>query len=116
VDYFSPVKREAKVSVTIPFASSFRRRWHNIFKPAINTLGLHPVRADERRVGDSISVLDVVLLEFLPIVGAQETFDLPVFNPDRKGLSRLITRDYNEPELRALGRRLIDLGILEASS
>jgi hypothetical protein len=58
--------------------------------------------------------LDPDSMRFLSKGRDQDSFDLFLFDPDRKGLYGLGGRDTNERYLRALARSLIARGVLEA--
>jgi hypothetical protein len=58
--------------------------------------------------------LDPDALRFLWVVRKHGTFDLAVFDPDRKGLYGLGPRDTTERHLRVLARLLTSRGLFEA--
>lgn len=60
----------------------------------------------------ALESLDIDGVYFMGTVGRYESFDLYLFDPDRKGLYGIGYRDSTERELRSIARRLISLGLL----
>jgi hypothetical protein len=62
--------------------------------------------------------LDSEMIEFLVTVREYEStgFDLSPFDPERKGLYGLPSKDCSERYLRAIARKMIELGVLKVGS
>lgn len=73
----------------------------------------------------TLNALDPEMIEFVEVIRnyykhigekhINHGFDLYPFDPDRKGLYGLITKDCSEQKLREIGRSLINLGILKSA-
>lgn len=79
----------------------------------------------DKMIKKTFNALDPEMIEFLAIlkksyesIGKKyinRGFDLSPFDPDRKGLFGLVTKDCSEEKLREIARYLINLGILKSA-
>jgi hypothetical protein len=54
LEYFRDFERTNRVFVAMPFSPDFKPRWDDVFRPAIEAVGLEAFRVDMRKTGDSI--------------------------------------------------------------
>ncbi len=104
-------------------------RW-NSFDPAdpVKTIGIIKKlikRAEkeidfikDQTITKAMHLLDSDMIEFLVTVREYTTagFDLSPFDPDRKGLYGLPSKEVSEEYLREMARKLIELGVLQVGS